>query len=90
VAGDFRSNLAVGGVPQACDLSERERQICGELAPWLRQEGLFFVGIDVIDSHLSEINVTSPTGAQQLKRFSGVDAAVALWDAIERKRAAPA
>ncbi|MCX5950098.1 MAG: glutathione synthase [Cyanobacteria bacterium] len=72
VAGDFRSNLAVGGVPQACDLSERERQICGELAPWLRQEGLFFVGIDVIDGHLSEINVTSPTGIREVERLAGV------------------
>ena len=72
VAGDFRSNLAVGGVPQACDLSKRERQICGELAPWLRQEGLFFVGIDVIDGHLSEINVTSPTGIREVERLAGV------------------
>ena len=72
VAGDFRSNLAVGGIPQACDLSERERQICGELAPWLRQEGLFFVGIDVIDGHLSEINVTSPTGIREVERLAGV------------------
>ncbi len=72
VAGDFRSNLAVGGVPQACDLSERERQICGELAPWLRREGLFFVGIDVIDGHLSEINVTSPTGIREVERLAGV------------------
>jgi glutathione synthase len=72
VAGDFRSNLAVGGVPHACDLSERERQICGELAPWLRQEGLFFVGIDVIDGHLSEINVTSPTGIREVERLAGV------------------
>ncbi len=72
VAGDFRSNLAVGGVPQASDLSERERQICGELAPWLRQEGLFFVGIDVIDGHLSEINDTSPTGIREVERLAGV------------------
>jgi len=72
LAGDFRSNLAVGGVPKACDLSERERQICGELAPWLRQEGLFFVGIDVIDGHLSEINVTSPTGIREVERLAGV------------------
>ena len=72
VAGDFRSNLAVGGLPQACDLSERERQICAELSPWLRQEGLFFVGIDVIDGHLSEINVTSPTGIREVERLAGV------------------
>jgi glutathione synthase len=72
VAGDFRSNLAVGGIPRACDLSERERRICAELAPWLRQEGLFFVGIDVIDGHLSEINVTSPTGIREVERLAGV------------------
>lgn len=71
-AGEFRSNLAVGGAPEATDLSEAERRICGELAPALRAEGLFFVGIDVIDGHLSEINVTSPTGVREVERLGGV------------------
>jgi glutathione synthase len=71
-AGDFRSNLAVGGSPEAAGLSEAERRICAELAPSLRREGLFFVGIDVIDGRLSEINVTSPTGVREVERLGGV------------------
>jgi len=71
-AGEFRSNLAVGGSPQATELSEREREICAELTSALRAEGLFFVGIDVIDGRLSEINVTSPTGVREVERLSGI------------------
>jgi len=70
--GEFRSNLAVGGAPEAADLSEVERRICAELAPVLRAEGLFFVGIDVIDGRLSEINVTSPTGIREVERLGGI------------------
>ncbi|TVS01336.1 MAG: glutathione synthase [Cyanobium sp. PLM2.Bin73] len=70
--GEFRSNLAVGGQPQATELSEAERRICAELAPALRAEGLFFVGIDVIDGRLSEINVTSPTGIREVERLGGI------------------
>lgn len=70
--GEFRSNLAVGGQAQATDLSEAERRICAELAPALRAEGLFFVGIDVIDGRLSEINVTSPTGIREVERLGGI------------------
>jgi len=69
---EFRSNLAVGGQPQATELSEAERRICAELAPALRAEGLFFVGIDVIDGRLSEINVTSPTGIREVERLGGI------------------
>ena len=79
--GEFRSNLAVGGQPQATDLSDAERAICAELAPALQAEGLFFVGIDVIDGRLSEINVTSPTGIREVERLGGVplaDQTVAL------------
>jgi glutathione synthase len=72
MAGDFRSNLAVGGAPEATELSQAERQICAELAPSLRAEGLFFVGIDVIDGRLSEINVTSPTGVREVERLGGL------------------
>jgi glutathione synthase len=71
-AGEFRSNLAVGGAPEATQLSQRELQICAALAPALRQAGLFFVGIDVIGSQLSEINVTSPTGIREVERLGGI------------------
>ncbi len=70
--GEFRSNLAVGGQPLAADLTATERAICAELAPALRAEGLFFVGIDVIDGRLSEINVTSPTGVREVERLAGI------------------
>ncbi len=70
--GEFRSNLAVGGQPQATELSGAERRICAELAPALQAEGLFFVGIDVIDGRLSEINVTSPTGIREVERLGGI------------------
>ena len=70
--GEFRSNLAVGGQPQATELSDAEREICAALAPALRAEGLFFVGIDVIDGRLSEINVTSPTGIREVERLGGI------------------
>jgi glutathione synthase len=69
---EFRSNLAVGGQPVACDLGEADRRICAELAPALKEEGLFFVGIDVIDGRLSEINVTSPTGIREVELLGGI------------------
>ena len=71
-AGEFRSNLAVGGEPEPTELTDQERRICTELAPALRAEGLFFVGIDVIDGRLSEINVTSPTGVREVERLGGI------------------
>lgn len=83
-----RSNLRVGGTAAPVELTARDREICAAIGPTLRERGLLFVGIDVIGDYLTEINVTSPTGAQQLKRFSGVDAAALMWDAIEAKRAA--
>ena len=70
--GEFRSNLAVGGRPEATELTATEREICAELAPVLRAEGLFFVGIDVIDGRLSELNVTSPTGVREVERLGGI------------------
>ncbi len=70
--GDFRSNLALGGQPEATELSLREKEICEELAPSLQSEGLFFVGIDVIGGMLSEINVTSPTGIREIEKLSKV------------------
>jgi glutathione synthase len=72
MAGEFRSNLAVGGAPEATGLTDAERQICAALVPALQAEGLFFVGIDVIDGRLSEINVTSPTGVREVERLGGI------------------
>ncbi|MGZ8370713.1 MAG: glutathione synthase [Caulobacteraceae bacterium] len=86
--GQVRSNLARGGRAEAVELTARDREICAIIGPELKRRGLLFVGIDVIGDYLTEINVTSPTGAQQLKRFGGGDAAAALWDVIEAKRAA--
>ncbi len=85
--GQVRSNLAKGGRAEAVALTARDEEICRIIGPELRRRGLLFVGIDVIGDYLTEINVTSPTGAQQLKRFGGADAAAALWDRIESLRA---
>ncbi|MFZ5668205.1 MAG: glutathione synthase [Pseudomonadota bacterium] len=85
--GQVRSNLARGGRAEAVELTARDRELCAIIGPELKRRGLLFVGIDVIGDYLTEINVTSPTGAQQLKRFSGVDAAAALWDRIGAIRA---
>jgi len=70
--GDFRSNLALGGQAEATQLSKREHEICDELAPELRNQGLFFVGIDVIGGMLSEINVTSPTGIREVENLMAI------------------
>ncbi|MBL0968598.1 MAG: glutathione synthase [Brevundimonas sp.] len=82
-----RSNLRVGGSAQPVELTERDREICAAIGPTLRERGLIFVGIDVIGDWMTEINVTSPTGAQQLLRFNGINAAALMWDAIEARRA---
>ncbi|WP_132252424.1 glutathione synthase [Methylobacterium segetis] len=80
---DIRSNMVRGGAAAASDLTEREREICAAIGPELRRRGLILVGIDVIDGHLTEINVTSPTGIRAIRRLGGPDLAVAVWDAIE-------
>lgn len=84
--GAVRSNLRVGGTAQPVELTARDREICAILGPELKKRGLLFVGIDVIGDYLTEINVTSPTGAVQMKAFTGVDAGALLWDVIEAKR----
>jgi glutathione synthase len=84
---DLRSNMVRGGAAHATDLSEREREICATVGPSLRERGLLFVGIDVIDGNLTEINVTSPTGIRAIARLNGPDVAAKVWDAIEAKRA---
>jgi glutathione synthase len=81
--GAVRSNLHVGGRAEAVELTPRDRELCAIIGPELKRQGLVFVGIDVIGDYMTEINVTSPTGAQQLKRFTGVDACALMWDAIE-------
>jgi glutathione synthase len=83
---DLRSNMVRGGTPKDTDLTAREREICTRLGPALRERGLIFVGIDVIDGWLTEINVTSPTGIRAIKSFGGPDVAAMIWDAIEGKR----
>jgi glutathione synthase len=84
---DLRSNMVRGGAPKATDLTARERDICARLGPSLRERGLLFVGIDVIDGFLTEINVTSPTGIRAIKTLGGPDVAAMIWDRIEAKRA---
>jgi len=85
--GQVRSNLRVGGRAEQVELTARDRELCAIIGPQLKARGLLFVGIDVIGDYLTEINVTSPTGAQQLKRFSGIDATAVMWDRIEAIRA---
>ena len=88
--GEARSNMHVGGRPEPTKLTDREREICRRIGPTLRAQGLLFTGIDVIGDWLTEINVTSPTGLQELARFDGIDLAQPIWDHIEAKRAAAA
>jgi glutathione synthase len=83
--GETRSNMHVGGRPEKIDLSERDLEICAAIGPLLRENGQVFVGIDVIGDYLTEINVTSPTGIQELERFNGVNIAKKIWQAIEAK-----
>jgi glutathione synthase len=86
-AGEARANMHVGGRPVKTTLTRREQEICAAIGPELRKRGLVFVGIDVIGDYLTEINVTSPTGIQEISRFDGVDLAARIWDAIEQRRA---
>ncbi len=86
-AGQIRSNLAVGGRAEAVELTARDKELCAIIGPELKRRGLLFVGIDVIGDYLTEINVTSPTGARALKRFTGVDATEVMWERIEAIRA---
>jgi glutathione synthase len=84
---DLRSNMVRGGAAQATDLTPREREICDTLGPALRERGLLFVGIDVIDGNLTEINVTCPTGIRAIAKLGGPDVAARIWNTIEAKRA---
>ena len=84
-AGEARSNMHVGGRPEKCTLSARDREICAAIGPTLREQGMIFVGIDVIGDWLTEINVTSPTGLQEINRFDKVVLEDRIWDAIEKR-----
>jgi glutathione synthase len=84
---DIRSNMVRGGAANATEFTPREKEICATLGPELKKNGLVLVGIDVINGHLTEINVTSPTGIRAIKRVGGPDLAVLFWDAVEAKRA---
>jgi glutathione synthase len=85
-----RSNLRVGGTAQPVELTPRDLEICAAIGPTLKERGLIFVGIDVIGDYLTEINVTSPTGAQQLLKFAGIDATERMWEVIEQRKGAAA
>jgi glutathione synthase len=85
-ADDLRSNMVRGGTPKETELTAREREICARIGPSLRERGLLFVGIDVIDGFLTEINVTSPTGIRAIRNFGGPDIAALIWDRIEAQR----
>ncbi len=85
-AGEARSNMHAGGIPELSELNDREKEICAIIAPALKERDFIFVGIDVIGDYLTEINVTSPTGIREIKRFGGPDIAVLILDAIEKRR----
>ncbi len=89
-AGESRSNMHVGGKPVKSELTAREKEICRIIGPTLKNQGMIFVGIDVIGDYLTEINVTSPTGIQQINRFDGAKLEGLVWDAIEARRSAGA
>ncbi len=84
-AGEARSNMHVGGTPLKCELTARDREICEAIGPTLQERGLIFVGIDVIGDYLTEINVTSPTGLQEVNRFDDVCLEARIWDVIEAR-----
>jgi glutathione synthase len=85
--GETRSNMHVGGKAVPTELTEDDMRICDAIGPMLKARGQILVGIDVIGDKMTEINITSPTGVQELKRFSGIDAAALSWDAIEKRLA---
>jgi glutathione synthase len=84
-ADETRSNMHAGGRPEATGLTAREQEICAVIGPELKRRGLIFVGIDVIGDYLTEINVTSPTGIREVRRFGGPDIAALIWDVVEEK-----
>lgn len=86
-SGQVRSNLVVGGTAEKSDLSDADKRICDAIGPELRQRGLVLTGIDVIGGRLTEINVTSPTGVQAIKKLSGIDIPAIFWDSVQERLA---
>ena len=86
--GETRSNMHAGGLPEKAELTARDLEICAKIGPLLREKGQIFVGIDIIGDYLTEINLTSPTGIQELERFDGTNSAELIWQVIEEKRKA--
>jgi glutathione synthase len=84
---DARSNMHAGGRAEKTELTDREREICACIGPSLRKRGFVLVGIDIIGDYMTEINVTSPTGVREIKRFGGADVAELFWNAVEKRRA---
>jgi len=84
---DARSNMHVGGRAEAIEMTDRDLEICARIGPALKERGFIFVGIDVIGDVMTEINVTSPTGIREVRRFGGADIASLIWNAIEARRA---
>ena len=84
---ESRSNMHVGGRAEKTDLTAREQEICEAIGPALRDRGFILVGIDVIGDYMTEINVTSPTGIREIRRFGGADIAALFWDCVEARRA---
>ena len=84
--GETRSNMHVGGRPEKIELSERDLEICAKIGPLLKEKGQIFVGIDVIGHWLTEINVTSPTGIQELERFNNENIAGLIWESLKQKK----
>ncbi|MEL6503098.1 MAG: glutathione synthase [Pseudomonadota bacterium] len=82
---EARSNMHVGGRAEAIGMTDREHEICARIGPELKRRGFIFVGIDVIGDYMTEINVTSPTGIREVKKFGGADIAALFWDAVEAK-----
>ena len=85
--GQVRSNLVVGGTAEATELSDADKRICGAIGPELKRRGLVLTGIDVIGGRLTEVNVTSPTGVQAIKKLSGIDIAADFWNVVQDKLA---
>ncbi len=83
--GENRGNLVAGALPEVRDLTERDRWICSQVGPILKERGVIFAGLDVIGDYLTEINVTSPTGIRELSKLAGINVAGDLFDCIEKK-----
>lgn len=81
-SGEIRANMRVGGTPQACELSPTQQALCERIAPWLHERGLYLAGLDLIGEHLTEINVTSPTGLRALENLYGTTPAALFWDGL--------